>query len=161
MKTSAHRPWTATPEALEDTLARREEWILSKTLTFTSAGTKHRVKTNGLGTALRGAVVTPHHGDRHPSRQCPPAEPAHHRGQRPFALNAGPCFFRVLAGSHLRPVSRFKGRCFLGSLSGFRRSSQTFQEVSRPSPSDRDGYEGGAGPRFSRGTTAPSRCPGW
>src|SRR5258708_23377872 len=29
---SAHRPWTDTPEALVDTLARREERVLSKAL---------------------------------------------------------------------------------------------------------------------------------
>jgi transposase len=57
----AHRPWTATPAALEDALARREERTLSKALTFSSAGTKYCVKTNGPGTALRGAKVTLYH----------------------------------------------------------------------------------------------------
>ena len=57
----AHRPWTDTPEALDDLLARREERVLSKALTFSSAGTKYCVKTNGPGTALRGAKVTLHH----------------------------------------------------------------------------------------------------
>ena len=37
--TSAHRPWTSTPEALDDILARREEWVLSKALSFRSSGT--------------------------------------------------------------------------------------------------------------------------
>jgi transposase len=60
-ETSAHRPWTDTPEALDDTLARREERVLSKALTFSSAGTKYCVKTSGPGTALRGAKVTLHH----------------------------------------------------------------------------------------------------
>lgn len=59
--TSAHRPWTATPEALDDALARREERVLSKALTFSSEGTKYCVKTSGPGTALRGAKVTLHH----------------------------------------------------------------------------------------------------
>jgi hypothetical protein len=59
--TSAHRPWTGTPEALDDLLARREARILSKALTFSSAGTKYCVKTDGPGTALRGAKVTLHH----------------------------------------------------------------------------------------------------
>ena len=51
----------ATPEALDDVLARREERVLSKALTFSSAGTKYCVKTSGPGTALRGATVTLHH----------------------------------------------------------------------------------------------------
>ncbi len=58
---SAHRPWAKTPEALDDALARREERVLSKALTFSSAGTKYCVKTGGPGTALRGAKVTLHH----------------------------------------------------------------------------------------------------
>jgi transposase len=60
-ETSAHRPWTGTPETLDDTLARREERVLSKALTFSSAGTKYCVRTSGPGTALRGASVTLHH----------------------------------------------------------------------------------------------------
>jgi transposase len=59
--TSAHRPWGGTAEALDDLLARREERVLSKALTFSSAGTKYCVKTDGPGTALRGAKVTLHH----------------------------------------------------------------------------------------------------
>ena len=58
---SAHRPWSGTAEALDDLLARREERVLSKALTFSSAGTKYCVKTDGPGTALRGARVTLHH----------------------------------------------------------------------------------------------------
>jgi transposase len=58
---SAHRPWTNTADALDDTLARREQRVLSKALTFSSAGTKYCVKTSGPGTALRGAKVTLHH----------------------------------------------------------------------------------------------------
>jgi len=54
---SAHRPWTDTPEALEVALARREERVLSKALTFSSAGTKYCVKAPGAGTALRGVKV--------------------------------------------------------------------------------------------------------
>jgi transposase len=60
-KKPAHRPWTGTAEALDDDLARREERTLSKTLTFSAAGTKYCVKTNGPGTALRGAKVTLYH----------------------------------------------------------------------------------------------------
>src|SRR5665213_3933910 len=37
-----------------------------------------------------------------------------------FALNSGPCFFRVLAMSHLRPAGRSKGRLSLSYLSSFR-----------------------------------------
>ena len=59
--TAAHRPWTKTAEALEDTLARREERVLSKALTFRSSGAMYCVKTQGPGTALRGATVTLHH----------------------------------------------------------------------------------------------------
>jgi len=58
---SAHRPWTATAEALDHALARHEERVLSKALTFSSGGTKYCVKTTGVGTALRGAKVTLHH----------------------------------------------------------------------------------------------------
>lgn len=57
----AHRPWTGTAEALDDVLARREERTLSKALTFSSAGTRYCVRTNGPGTALRGARVTLYH----------------------------------------------------------------------------------------------------
>lgn len=60
-QTSAHRPWTRGIAALEDDLARREERTLSKALTFSSAGTKYCVKTDGPGTALRGAKVTLYH----------------------------------------------------------------------------------------------------
>jgi transposase len=59
--TSAHRPWTGTPQALDAALARREERVLSKALTFRSSGTMYCVKTSGPGTALRGAKVTLHH----------------------------------------------------------------------------------------------------
>ncbi len=58
---SAHRPWSGTPEALDDALARRETRILSKSLTFSSAGTKYCVRTIGPGTALRGAKVMLYH----------------------------------------------------------------------------------------------------
>jgi transposase len=57
----AHRPWTDTGEALEHLLARREERVLSKALTFRTSGTMYCVKTDGPGTALRGAKVTLHH----------------------------------------------------------------------------------------------------
>jgi transposase len=59
--TSAHRPWTKTEVALDDDLARHEERVLSKALTFRSSGTLYCVKTSGPGTALRGAKVTLHH----------------------------------------------------------------------------------------------------
>ena len=58
---SAHRPWTQTEDALDLLLARREERVLSKALTFSYGGTKYCVKTGGPGTALRGAKVTVHH----------------------------------------------------------------------------------------------------
>lgn len=54
----AHRPWTKGLEALDEALARREERILSKALTFSSGGRLYCVKTTGPGTALRGARVT-------------------------------------------------------------------------------------------------------
>jgi hypothetical protein len=62
-ETSPHRPWTGTPEAPEHALARHEERVLLKALTFSSAGTKYCInaKGPGPGTALRGAKVMPHH----------------------------------------------------------------------------------------------------
>lgn len=54
----AHRPWTKDAAALDEALARREERTLSKALTFSCAGKVYCVKTNGPGTALRGARVT-------------------------------------------------------------------------------------------------------
>ena len=59
--TPAHRPWTKTPDELDKVLARREERVLTKALTFSSGGKKYCVKTAGPGTALRGARVTLHH----------------------------------------------------------------------------------------------------
>jgi hypothetical protein len=58
---SAHRPWTKMAQALDDDLARHEERVLSKALTFRSGGTMYCVKTAGPGTALHGAKVTLHH----------------------------------------------------------------------------------------------------
>src|SRR5580658_105279 len=42
-----------------------------------------------------------------------------------FALNSGPCFFRVLVMSHLRPVGRSQERLSLSCLSSFRGPPQT------------------------------------
>jgi transposase len=58
---NAHRPWTQTPEALDAALARQEERVLSKALTFSTSGTMYCVKTKDAGIALRGARVTLHH----------------------------------------------------------------------------------------------------
>ena len=60
-ESSAHRPWTKTPHELDEALARREERVLTKALTFGSGGKKYCVKTAGPGTALRGVRVTLHH----------------------------------------------------------------------------------------------------
>ena len=54
----AHRPWTQGPDALDEALARREVRTLSKALTFSAGGAVHCVRTQGPGTALRGAKVT-------------------------------------------------------------------------------------------------------
>ena len=54
----AHRPWTQDAQALEEALARREQRTLSKALTFSAGGKLYCIKTNGPGTALRGARVT-------------------------------------------------------------------------------------------------------
>jgi transposase len=54
----AHRPWTQDAHALDEALARREERTLSKALTFSAGGKLYCIKTNGPGTALRGARVT-------------------------------------------------------------------------------------------------------
>ena len=59
--TSAHRPWTTGPAALEDALPRHGERVLSKALTFRAGGTMYCVKTRGPGIALRGVKVTLHH----------------------------------------------------------------------------------------------------
>lgn len=56
----AHRPWTQSEDALDLLLARREERVLSKALTFSYGGTKYCVNTGG-GTALRGVKVVVHH----------------------------------------------------------------------------------------------------
>ena len=50
-----------TEDALDEMLARREERVLTKALTFSSGGKKYCVKTQGPGTALRGARVALHH----------------------------------------------------------------------------------------------------
>lgn len=42
-------------------LARREERVLSKALTFSYGGTKYCINTGGAGTALRGVKVMVHH----------------------------------------------------------------------------------------------------
>ena len=55
---SAHRPWTKDPGALDEALARRENRLLSRALTFSSGGKVYCIKTTGPGTALRGARVT-------------------------------------------------------------------------------------------------------
>jgi len=60
-ETPAHRPWTRSADELDEALARREERVLTKALTFSSGGKKYCVKTAGPGTALRGARVTLHH----------------------------------------------------------------------------------------------------
>jgi hypothetical protein len=57
----AHRPWTKSEDALDLLLARREERVLSKALTFSYGGTKYCVNTGGAGTALRGVKVMVHH----------------------------------------------------------------------------------------------------
>jgi transposase len=60
-ETSAHRPWAKTVEDLDLALARQEERVLSKALTFSYGGTKYCVKTQGPGTAMRGAKIMVHH----------------------------------------------------------------------------------------------------
>ena len=54
----AHRLWTLGAAALEETLARRQERVLSKALTFSCGGVRYAVQTKGPGLALRGAKVT-------------------------------------------------------------------------------------------------------
>ncbi len=53
----AHRPWTKGADALEEALARREERLLSKALTFSVGGAVHCVRTSGPGIAMRGAKI--------------------------------------------------------------------------------------------------------
>ena len=57
----AHRPWTGVPEAFEAALAKRQERVLSKALTFRAGGKMFCVRTSGPGMALRGARVTLYH----------------------------------------------------------------------------------------------------
>lgn len=57
----AHRPWTQTLEALDQALAKQEERVLSKALTFSTSGTLYCVRTKDAGIALRGARVTLRH----------------------------------------------------------------------------------------------------
>ena len=55
---AAHRLWTKDVAALDEALARREQRTLSKALTFSAGGKVYCGKTNGPGTARRGARVT-------------------------------------------------------------------------------------------------------
>ena len=54
----AHRLLRLEPSALEEVLARREERVSTKALTFSCGGVKYAVKTKGPGLALRGAKIT-------------------------------------------------------------------------------------------------------
>ncbi len=54
----AHRRWMLGAATLEEALARREERVLSKALTFGCGGVRYAVQTKGPGLALRGAKVT-------------------------------------------------------------------------------------------------------
>ena len=58
MPANAHRPWTLGSAALDEALARREERVLSKALTFSCGGVRYAVQTKGPGLSLRGAKVT-------------------------------------------------------------------------------------------------------
>ena len=58
---TAFRPWTGSKRGLAECLAEQEERVLSKALTFRSQGQLYAIKTQGPGTALRGAKVTLHH----------------------------------------------------------------------------------------------------
>ena len=57
----AHKPWSQNAEALDQALARQEERVLSKALTFSTSGMLYCVKTKDAGIALRGAKVTLRH----------------------------------------------------------------------------------------------------
>lgn len=57
-RVDAHQPWTDTLDALDEKLARQEERVLSKALTFSADGTRYCVKTSGPGIAMRGGRVT-------------------------------------------------------------------------------------------------------
>jgi transposase len=54
----AHRRWSGSRADLAEALARREERTLSKALTFSAGATRYAAKTQGPGTALRGAKIT-------------------------------------------------------------------------------------------------------
>lgn len=55
---NAHRPWTGSAKELDEVLARREERVLSKALTFRCGGVTYAIEKRGPGLALRGAKVT-------------------------------------------------------------------------------------------------------
>jgi transposase len=57
---SAHRAWMKTAEDLDLALACQQQRVLSKALTFSYGGTKYCVKTQGPGTAMRGAKIAVH-----------------------------------------------------------------------------------------------------
>ena len=60
----AHRKLGQDGDALEETLARREDRVLTKALTFSCGGVKYALRTKGPGYALRGARITlPHLAD--------------------------------------------------------------------------------------------------
>lgn len=58
---AAFRPWTGSIRALDECLARQEDRVLSKALTFRSQGQLYAIKTSGPGSALRGVQVTLYH----------------------------------------------------------------------------------------------------
>lgn len=58
---NAHRPFAGTLEMLDEKLAKHEERVLSKNLTFRYEGALYGIKTPGLGLGLRGTHVTLQH----------------------------------------------------------------------------------------------------
>lgn len=54
----AHRKLEQDKDALEETLARHEERVLTKALTFSCGGVRYAVNTKGPGLAMRGARIT-------------------------------------------------------------------------------------------------------
>ena len=114
---SAHRPWITTPEALDDALARREERVLTKALTFSSSGTKYCVRDRWAGHGAArgdGDVASPRGGrdDRPLQGPDPPGHGVWNPSGPPIRRRTRRPSTRGLTGSWGRWPGRRPGRKF-------------------------------------------------